>query len=141
MVCKLVMGNGAPIPSFPHPPNYRDGAGMGTWYEKTLGFFWGQGRVENWGFLGFYPRKSPKRFWGHFGDGDDINFGEFWGFNPRTPQNFGDFRVFLNPQHFKIFKKQGLYGSKETGRSYCSKVLISQEVLGYIHFTKSNTRP
>ena len=83
------MGNGAPIPSFPHPRNYRDGPGMGTWYEKTLGIFWGRGWVENWGFLGFYPRKSPPKNWGYFGDGANFNFGDFWGFIPNKLQILG----------------------------------------------------
>ena len=35
------------------------------------------------GFFGFF---FPKRFWGFFGDGDDFNFGVFWG--PENPQKF-----------------------------------------------------
>ena len=80
------MGNGALIPSFPRPRNYRDGAGMGTWYEKTFGIFWGRGWVENWGFFGFYPRKSPKIIWGYFGDGVGLKIGVFWGIIPENPQ-------------------------------------------------------
>ena len=55
-------------------------------YEKTLGIFWGRGWVENWVFLGFYPRKSPEKNWGYFRDGANFNFGDFWGFIPNKLQ-------------------------------------------------------
>ena len=40
--------------------------------------------------MGFFPRKSPETFWGYFGDGDDINIGDFWGFIPKKSLEFGD---------------------------------------------------
>ena len=81
-------GKRGPNPRFspPRPRIFGDGAGMGTWYEKTLGIFWGRGWVENWGFLGFYPRKSPKIIWGYFGDGVGLKIGDFWGIIPENPQ-------------------------------------------------------
>ena len=84
-------GKRGPNPRFspPRPRIFGDGAGMGTWYEKTLGIFWGRGPVENWGFLGFYPRKSPKKIWGYFRDGANFNYGDFWGFIPNKLQTFG----------------------------------------------------
>ena len=57
-------GKQGPNPRFspPRPRIFGDRAGMGTWYEKTLGIFWGRGWVENWGFfLGFIPENPPKK--------------------------------------------------------------------------------
>ena len=56
---------------------------MQTWYEKTLGIFWGQGWVENWGFLELYPQKSPKIIWGYFGDGVGLKIGVL---SPKIPE-------------------------------------------------------
>ena len=97
------MGKRGPNPRFsPAPPRiFGDGAGTGTGLTKISGDFWGWGWLKLWVFLGFYPQKSPKRFRGYFGDGDDINFGDFWGLNPQTPPNFGDFRGFSKSPAFQ----------------------------------------
>ena len=116
------MGNGAPIPSFPHPPNYRDGAGMGTWYEKTLGIFWGRGWVENWVFLGFYPRKSPQKIWGYFRDGANFNFGDFWGFIPNKLQILG--------MGTGIISTSGIFGVFSPISLICQKLTIKCKVVG-----------
>ena len=88
------VGKRGPNPRFsPSPPRiFGDGAGTGAGLIKVLGNFWGWGWLQLWVFLGFYPRKSPKNFWGFLGDGDDFNFGVFWGFIPENPpKSFGDF--------------------------------------------------
>ena len=88
-------GKRGPNPRFspPRPQIFGDGAGMGTWYEKTLGIFWGWGWVENWGFLGFYPWKSPKIDWGNFGDGIASNLEIFWVLSPKIlKKNLGVFQ-------------------------------------------------
>ena len=59
-------GNGAPIPGFPRPRPEFSGTGWGL--EQAL-----------------------QKFRGIFGDGDGLNFGFFWGFIPKNPQNiFGE---------------------------------------------------
>ena len=82
-------GKRGPNPRFspPRPRIFGDGAGMGTWYEKTLGIFWGRGWVENWGFFGVLSPKIPKDNLGIFwGRGWSENWGFFGDFIPENPQ-------------------------------------------------------
>ena len=83
----ISVGKRGPNPRFspPRPRIFRDGEGMGTWYENALGTFWGRGWLENWGFLGFYPRKSPKIIWGYFGVSSPTNPKIDW-YNSCFPQ-------------------------------------------------------
>ena len=41
---------------------------------KTLGTFWGRGRLKFWGFIGVYPQKTP-----NFGDGDGVTTFKMFG--------------------------------------------------------------
>ena len=74
-------------PSLPRFSGF--GAGTGQRFEKKLGEFWGWGQVLYWGFLGLYPRKSPKKFGVILGTGITLISGFFWGFIPNKPQKMG----------------------------------------------------
>ena len=55
------VGNRGPNPRFsPAPPRiFGDRAGTGMILWKKLGTFRGRGWLQFWGFLGFYPPKTP----------------------------------------------------------------------------------
>ena len=55
---------------------------------KTLGTFWGRGRLKFWGFIGVYPPKTPS-----FGDRDGVSSLEIFGDGLGTakPQILGTF--------------------------------------------------
>ena len=60
-------------------------------FLKNFRDFLGTGMTSISGFFGVLSPKSPKNFWGFFGDRDDFYFGVFWGFFPENPRNyFGD---------------------------------------------------
>ena len=70
-------------------PDFWVRAGTGTRFENQSEIFQERGKVWFWGVLGKNPRNSLKAYLGYFRVRDNINFVEFWGFSPKSP-NFGD---------------------------------------------------
>ena len=74
----------------PSPPRFLGTErGWGQVIRNFWGYF-GDGDDFNFGvYWGFIPKYPQKRNWGNFGDGDSTKFREFWGFFPKKPQISG----------------------------------------------------
>ena len=112
----------------PHPRPKISGTGWGRgWsFEKNWGFF-GDGDDFNFGdFLGFHPRKSPKKIGEILGTRIACNLGIF-GFFPRKTPIFGDspkIPVLMNT------KCSSMLFIRIHGCSLCKGITTCTEILG-----------
>ena len=132
-----MVGNGAPIPGFPRsrPEISETGRGRGQSFEKNWGFF-GDGDDFNFGdFLGFHPRKSPKKIGEILGTRIACNLGIF-GFFPEKPQFLGIPRktaIFGDSPKIPVLmntKCSSMLFRRIHGCSLCKGITTCTEILG-----------